>query len=117
GERQKLSIKLGVRDDKSEATSYKNMWPGVSVVRVTDDIRKEADIAKGLNGVVIGLVADPETPAGVAGLRPGDVIVEMNGKQIGTIKDVYKALNAKSKKDMSFKVNRKGTEVTVGVSR
>ena len=116
-ERQKLSIKLGVRDDKSEATSYKNMWPGVSVVRVTDDIRKEADIAKGLNGVVIGLVADPETPAGVAGLRPGDVIVEMNGKSIGTIMDFYKALNDKSKKDMSFKVNRKGTEVTVGVSR
>jgi len=84
------------------STSYKNIWPGVSVVRVTDDIRKEADIAKGLNGVVIGLVADPETPAGVAGLRPGDVIVEMNGK---------------SKKDVSFKVNRKGTEVTVGVSR
>ncbi|MCX7037879.1 MAG: PDZ domain-containing protein [Spirochaetes bacterium] len=74
----------------------------MSVVCVTDDIRKEADIAKGLNGVVIGLVADPETPAGVAGLRPGDVIVEMNGK---------------SKKDVSFKVNRKGTEVTVGVSR
>jgi hypothetical protein len=76
GERQKLSIKLGVR--------------------VTDDIRKEANIAKGLNGVMI---------------------VEMNGKQIGTIMDFYKALNDKSKKDVSFKVNRKGTEVTVGVSR
>jgi len=117
GERQKLSIKLGVRDEKSEASSYKNMWPGVSVVRITDEIRKEADIAKGLAGVVIGLVADPETPAGVAGLRPGDVVLSINGKAINTVLDFYRILNDKSQKEASFKVNRKGTEVTVGVSR
>jgi serine protease Do len=117
GERQKLTIKLAVRDDKSEASAYKNMWPGVSVVRVTDEIRKEAEIAKGLNGVVIGLVADPETPAGVAGLRPGDVVLSMNGKAVNTVMDFYKALNDKSRRDISFKVNRKGTEVTVTVGR
>ena len=117
GERQRLSIKLAVRDDKSEASSYKNMWPGVSVVRVTDEIRKEAKIAKGLNGVVIGLVADPETPAGVAGLRPGDVVLSINGKAVNTVMDFYKALNDKSRRDVSFKVNRKGTEVTVTVGR
>lgn len=117
GERQKLSIKLGVRDDKSEASSYKNMWPGVSVVRITEEIRKEADIAKGLSGVVIGLVADPETPAGVAGLRPGDVVVSINGRAVNTVLDFYKALNDKSQKEVSFKVNRKGTEVTVTVGR
>jgi Do/DeqQ family serine protease len=117
GERQKLSIKLGVRDEKSEASSYKNMWPGVSVVRVNDEIRKEADIAKGLNGVVIGLVADPETPAGVAGLRPGDVVLSINGRAVGTVMDFYRALNDRAQKDVTFKVNRKGTEVSVSVGR
>ena len=117
GERQKLSIRLTVRDDKSEASSYKNMWPGVSVLRITDEIRKEADIAKGLNGVVIGLVADPETPAGVAGLRPGDVVISINGRAVNTVLDFYKALNDKSRREVSFKVNRKGTEVTVTVGR
>jgi Do/DeqQ family serine protease len=117
GERQKLPIRLGVRDDKSEASSYKNMWPGISVVRITDEIRKEADLEKGLNGVVIGLVADPETPAGVAGLRPGDVILSINGKAVSTVMDFYKALNEKSRREVTFKVNRKGTEVTVTVGR
>ncbi len=117
GERQKLSIRLGVRDDKSEGSSYKNMWPGISVVRITDEIRKEADIEKGLNGVVIGLVADPETPAGVAGLRPGDVILSINGKAVGNVMDFYKALNDRSRREVSFKVNRRGTEVTVTVGR
>lgn len=117
GERQKLSIRLGVRDEKSEASSYKNMWPGISVVRITDEIRKEADLEKGLNGVVIGLVADPETPAGVAGLRPGDVVLSINGRAVSTVMDFYKALNEKSRREVTFKVNRKGTEVTVTVGR
>jgi Do/DeqQ family serine protease len=117
GERQKLPIRLGVRDDKSEASSYKNMWPGISVVRITDEIRKEADLEKGLNGVVIGLVADPETPAGVAGLRPGDVVLSINGRAVSTVMDFYKALNEKSRREVTFKVNRKGTEVTVTVGR
>ena len=117
GERAKLSIKLAVRDDKSDASSYKNLWPGVSVVRITDQIRQDAGIAKGVDGVVIGYLPDAETPAAIAGLKPGDVVTEINGKQVKNIMDFYKTLNDKSKKDTAFKVNRKGTDVTIGLTR
>jgi serine protease Do len=117
GERIKLSIKLGVREEKSDATSYKNLWPGMSVVDLTDDVRGQGEIAKGINGVVIAYLPDNDTPASIAGLKQWDVITEINGKAIRNMVDYYKALNDKSKRDITFKVNRKGVEVTIGLGR
>ena len=68
GEKTRLSIKLGVRpDDTSEVTSYKYLWPGVTVVRINDQIRQDAGLAKGLEGVVVAYLpgsdsADNESP-------------------------------------------------------
>ncbi|HUI72613.1 MAG TPA: trypsin-like peptidase domain-containing protein, partial [Spirochaetia bacterium] len=43
GEKVRLPIRLGVRpDDTSEVTSYKYLWPGVTVVRINDQIRQDA---------------------------------------------------------------------------
>ncbi len=123
GEKTRLSIKLGVRpDDTSEVTSYKYLWPGVTVVRINDQIRQDAGLAKGLEGVVVAYLpgsdsADNESPASIAGLRPGDVISQINGHEVRTIMDFYRLLNDPAKKDMSFKINRKGTDVTIGMSR
>ncbi|HVP19140.1 MAG TPA: Do family serine endopeptidase [Spirochaetia bacterium] len=122
GERTRLSIKLGVRpDDTSEVTSYKYLWPGVTVVRINDQIRQDAGIQKGLEGVVVAYLpgsdsADNESPASIAGLRPGDVISQINGHDVRTIMDFYKYLND-AKKDVTFKINRKGTDVTIGLGK
>ena len=119
----KLSIKLGVRpDDSSDATSYKNLWPGVTVVHINDQIRQDASIAKGLDGVVVATspAAIPRTtraPPRSPGLRPGDVITQINGRDVRTIMDFYKALNDSSKKEVTFKINRKGTDVTIGLGK
>ncbi len=42
---------------------------------------------------------------------------EVNGKQVKTIMDFYKALNDKTKKETTFKINRKGTDVTISLAR
>ncbi len=123
GEKTRLSVRLGVRpDDTSDVTSYKYLWPGVTVVRVNDQIRQDAGIQKGLDGVVVAYLpgsdsADNESPASIAGLRPGDVISQINGREVRTIMDFYKLLNDGGKKDVTFKVNRKGTDVTIGLGK
>jgi len=123
GEKVRLPIRLGVRpDDTSEVTSYKYLWPGVTVVRINDQIRQDAGLAKGVEGVVVAYLpgsdsADNESPASIAGLRPGDVISQINGHEVHTIMDFYKLLNDNSKKDVTFKINRKGTDVTIGLSK
>ena len=126
GERQKISIKLVARpEDGSDATSYKNLWTGLTVVHVNDQVRQQAgdsNIPKGVDGVMIGYVAtgntpDDQSPAAIAGFRPYDVITQINGKDVHSIMDYYRALNDKSKKDVSFKVTRQGTDVTIGLTR
>jgi Do/DeqQ family serine protease len=122
GEKTRLSIKLGVRpDDTSDVTSYKYLWPGVTVVRINDQIRQDAGIQKGLDGVVVAYLpgsdsADNESPASIAGLRPGDVISQINGHEVRTIMDFYRLLND-TRKDVTFKINRRGTDVTIGLGK
>ena len=119
----RLPISLGVRpDDTSDVTSYKYLWPGVTVVRINDQIRQDAGLAKGVEGVVVAYLpgsdsADNESPASIAGLRPGDVVGQINGRDVHTIMDFYKLLNDTARKDVTFKINRKGTDVTIGMSR
>ena len=117
GERMKLSVKIGERDEKDEVAQYKNLWPGMTVVKITDAIRKEAGIDKGIEGVVIGFIPDANSPASIAGFRPGDVITEINGKGVRTMMDFYRLINDRSKRDVTFRINRKNVEVTIGLAR
>jgi serine protease Do len=117
GERMKLSVKIGQRDEKDEVAQYKNLWPGMTVVKITDDIRKEGGISAGVDGVVVGYIFDADTPAAIAGFHAGDVITEINGKSVRTMMDYYKAINDRTKKEVTFHINRKNVEVTIGLAR
>ena len=45
------------------------------------------------------------------------VIAQINGRDIHTIMDFYKALNDKARKYVSFKIRRQGMDVTIGLTR
>jgi len=126
GEKVKLTIRLAVRPDEgSDSLAYKNLWPGLTVVHVNDQVRQQSgdtSIPRGVDGVMIGYVAagntpDDQSPAAIAGFRPYDVITQINGRDVRTIMDFYKALNDKSRKDVTFKIKRQATDVTIGLTR
>ena len=92
------------------------------MVHVNDQMRQQdSNVPKGVDGVMIGYVAadtpDNQSPAAIAGFRPYDVISQVNGKDVHTVMEFYRALNDKSKKDVSFKLNRSGTDVTIALTR
>jgi len=62
---------------------------GIVVGRLTPDVAKR--LGGHVHGVVIKDII-PETPADYAGLTPGLVIDEVNGKKIRGLRDFYKAL-------------------------
>ena len=122
GEKQKLSVKIGARDDKDTVAQSKNLWPGMTVVDVTDDVRQQFEqnnvtLPANVGGVVIAYLADDTTPAAVAGLRIGDIITEINGKPVKNTMDFFKAVNDKTRKDITFRLNRQDTELTIGLTR
>ena len=115
GAQRTLSVKIGERDAKDQVAQGKNLWPGMTVVNIDDQIRQEARIAQSVRGVVVGSLVNQDTPASIAGFRPGDVITAVNGKPVRNMMDFYRALNEGAGTDASFKIVRDGTEMTVGL--
>ncbi len=117
GEKTSVPVKIGVRDDKDQVAQAKNMWPGMTVIDIDDQVRQQVNIPRGTAGVVVGYVPDQNAPASIAGLRPGDVITAVNGKSVRNMMDYYKALNAGSGRGVTFTIERDGTEVNIGLDR
>ncbi len=66
---------------KSAGGLMKNLLRGVTVVDLTPKMRARIRAPRDLNGVVISDV-DPEAPAARAGLKTGDLVMEINRKKI-----------------------------------
>ena len=115
GEQKSLSVTIGERDAKDQVAQGKNLWPGMTVVNIDDQIRQEASIPRNVRGVVVGSLVNQDTPAAVAGFRPGDVITAVNGTAVRNMMDFYRALNEGPGRNTSFQIVRDGTEVTIGL--
>ena len=58
----------------------KRAWLGVRIQEVTDEIAKSVGLDKTYGALVQGLTA--ESPAALAGVKEGDIIVEFDGKEV-----------------------------------
>jgi len=113
GEQKTLNATIGERDAKDQVAQARNLWPGMTVVDLTDQVRQEAGIPAGVKGVVVGSLVNQDTPAAIAGFRPGDVITAVNGKTVRNMMDFYRALN--ENRNASFQIVRDNTEITIGL--
>ena len=69
---------------------------GIEVQKLDSNLAQQFHIRDN-KGVVVVKV-EPGKPADEAGIRPGDLIMEVNGAVVGTVKEYREAL-AKVKKD------------------
>ncbi|MGO9307498.1 MAG: Do family serine endopeptidase [Spirochaetia bacterium] len=117
GENITVPVKIGVRDEGDQVAQAKNLWPGLTVIDINDQVRQQVDIPRGTRGVVVGYVPDQDAPASIAGLKPGDVITSVNGAAVRNMMDYYKALNTGSGRSVMFTIERDGTEINIGLDR
>jgi len=87
------------------------------VARLTDELRSAAKVPANVDGLLVGSVTDPDTPAARAGFQAGDVIVSVNGKAAKNVMDFFRALNDASKRSVTFEVNRAGKGMTIELPR
>jgi len=110
-----IKVKISERDDENTIVSNAaKLWPGLTVVGITDEIQKRLNLPKNIGKVMIGSV-EKGSPAFTAGLRNGDIIKEINKKKINSVIDFYKILNRNGNDELIFKVNKQGTDVILGI--
>jgi Do/DeqQ family serine protease len=116
GKEQKIRVTITARAEEEKVQTNTNVWPGMVPIKINDDVRKRLNLPDNLEGVVIGNIIS-KAPAGLAGLKQGDVIVKINNLKINTVLDFYKALNDAKTGEIIFRVYREGSEVLLGVVR
>ncbi len=95
-------------------------WLGVQIQPVTTDLAKALNI-KGRKGAIVAAVV-PDSPAAKAGLKSGDVILNWDGKDVASVRDLVRKVSA-TKTGSNVDVvllrdgNRKTLSVTVGTSK
>lgn len=85
-----VTVRAGSRPESGEAIG--RSWPGMSVVEVTDDLRRRFELSSRSGDVVIGRVV-ADSPAATAGFRSGDMIEAVNGERVRNLAEFYEALN------------------------
>ena len=88
---------------------FSSLVAGAQLTTLTDDF-KELTGADG--GVLVQRVA-PETPAALAGLRGGDVIVEANDREVTSARLLQRLISDSVAQSVKLKVVRKGKARTV----
>ncbi|HWR59357.1 MAG TPA: DegQ family serine endoprotease [Thermodesulfovibrionales bacterium] len=98
----------GVPTGPSPDVIQRNAFSGISVMDLTKEIARQLGIGSGEKGVVVVRV-EPGSTADEAGLKKGDVILEIDRKRITGIGDYNKMASARESGDTAlFFVNRGG---------
>jgi serine protease Do len=110
-----LSIKLSVREEEKQiAAQSKNLWPGLYISELTDELREQLELPATLEGLVIRFVVE-DTPAAIAGFKQGDVIEKINDSTVTSPVDFYRAINDSSRKEVMMRIMREGAEILLGL--
>lgn len=86
---------------------------GISVADLDAQTRQELGLRPGTQGVVVTEV-NPSSPAAGSGIRPGDVIQEVNRRPVRNAGEFENAMG-KAGKDPLLLVNRHGTTLFIAV--
>jgi len=102
-------------NEASIKSNSNNLWPGFTIVGITDEIQERLNLPRNIGKVMVGSVAEG-SPAYTAGIRNGDIIKEINRKKINNVMDFYEILNISDDDDeIIFKINKQGTDVILGI--
>jgi serine protease Do len=105
------STAIAVLDQLRNFGEMRRGWLGVRIQQVTDDIAESLGIKPTRGALVAGI--DDKGPAKPAGIEPGDVIIQFDGKDIKEMRDLPKIVGDTAiGKDVPVLIIRKGKEVT-----
>ena len=115
GQERTVRVTLAERGTDEEVQDNSRLWPGFTVVELTEEMRNGLDLPFWQRGVVVSGVV-PNTPAAEAGLRRGDLISDVDEEGLGSVAEFYEALNG-ARGDVSLEVRRRRETETLKLDR
>ena len=101
-DRQSRDIQVRIEERTEEVSSdNRKLWPGVSVIPLTDQMKESLDIEKDAKGLFVTQVIQGG-PADVIGLRQGDRIVSINGEDVDDMAAFFRVLREKTNDGLWF---------------
>ncbi len=116
---QQLVLTVNIAERQGEqalADQAKRLWPGLSVVQITPELRSRLDLPRNTGSLVIGAVVKG-SPAGVAGLRVGDILRKVNDHKVASVADFYRAVNEPDAREFMLEVSRQNSDYRIGLVR
>jgi serine protease Do len=123
GKLQSLAVALGEapQDQRagggpSNGSGAPGGLDGLSLSEITPEVRQRLDLPSDAPRGLAVLRVSPGSPAARAGLRPGDVLMEVNRKPVTSVKE-FEELYGKAKGNVLLLLYRGGSTVFVVVRR
>jgi len=107
GKEKTVEVRIGTMPQKAEGQlpEKETAW-GLTVQDITPELAQQLGLNPDEQGVAVSGVY-PGSPAGEAGLRTGDVIIEVNRQEIHNLNDYNQAIEkAKKDKNLLFVIKR-----------
>ncbi len=123
GATREIALKVGEMPRERVASAEQPTEPkgnqlGLALGPLSPDLRSQLDVPDGTDGAVIRQVR-PGSPAELAGLQPGDVILGVGNEKIGTPSEAVKALRKAldgADRAVALRILRDGQAAFVGVT-
>ena len=109
---KKVDLKIKIEERTEKVTDEKKLWPGFIASPITDEIRKDLDLDKSIEGVIVTEVQE-KTPAAALRIAKKDVITAVNGVKVSNLKEFYAELS-KAEKTINFDIYANGGTITTG---
>ena len=110
-----METALPVIEQLREFGETRRGWLGVRIQPVTEEIAESLDMAEAAGALVAGV--SPGGPAAAAGIAPGDVILDFDGRKIGDMRELPRVVaDTAIGKTVAVTIWRKGERMAVDVT-
>ncbi len=113
GALREITVTIARRLFGDDGPSGRDLWPGFTVITLSEEIRESLSLADDAGGVAVTSVSTG-SEAETAGIRSGDVIERVNGEAVPDAAAFYRAIAASSG-DVTFSLRRGESVVRIGI--
>ena len=104
-----IQVRIQARTDQV-ASDNRNLWPGVTVLPITDEIRQSLQLDNSARGLVAAQIISG-SPADIVGLRQGDIVTSINGVNVNDIASFFRVLRERTGSEVWFGIRRGGSSL------